>query len=151
LVLNADILTDLNVARLMQRHCDGDTALTLATRPLLLTIRYGVIETQPDGTVSGIQEKPTMAIDISAGMYVVSRDAIAPLLASTSGALDMPDLVKMALANALRVRAEPSEGRWFDIGEEGELQAAREAFAKDPTSFLDGSPASRQEGRSDRQ
>lgn len=140
LVLNADALTDADLAGLMERHRAAGAAATMAVHRRSIPIRYGVVDIGDDDRVSAIREKPTVTLDLSLGIYALSRRAIEPVLRGTTGRLDMPELINRIAGGGRPVIAARLDCRWFDIGEETDLLAAREAFAGDPDAFLGRPP-----------
>jgi NDP-sugar pyrophosphorylase family protein len=139
LVVNADVLTDADVGTVLRRHRDAAAALTVAVARRDFPIRYGVVECAAGDMVTGLREKPVATVDVNLGMYALSRPEVEPLLAATSGRLDMTDLIALLLDARRPVVAARLDCRWYDIGVEADLYAAREAFAADPAAFL-GAP-----------
>lgn len=88
------------------------------------------------GVVTGIREKPVASVDVNLGMYALSRREVLPLLNGVSGRIDMPDLVPLLLAAGKSVAAARFDCQWFDIGEERDLYAARDAFGAGADLFL---------------
>ncbi|MEQ9689625.1 MAG: sugar phosphate nucleotidyltransferase [Bauldia litoralis] len=140
LVLNADVLTDADVAGIMAWHRDRQAALTLAVSRRDWPIPYGVVECDEAGVVAGIREKPVATVDLNLGMYALTRRFVEPVLTATQGRLDMPDLIASLLASDQVVSAARIACRWYDVGRESDLRMAREAYAADPAPFL-GAPA----------
>ncbi|MCP4380162.1 MAG: NTP transferase domain-containing protein [Hyphomicrobiales bacterium] len=136
LVLNADVLTDADVGGIMNWHRDKRAALTLAVSRRDWPIPYGVVECDEADVVIGMREKPVATVDLNLGMYALSRRHVDPVLKATQGRLDMPDLIASLLASGQMVSAARIKCRWFDIGRESDLLAAREAYAIDPDPFL---------------
>lgn len=77
-VLNGDILTDLDLAALIEAHRTRGAAATLALKPVEDPSRYGLVVTREDGTIENFLEKPTResisdlpSNTINAGIYVL--------------------------------------------------------------------------------
>jgi len=141
LVVNGDVLTDADVGAIVRRHRDAAAALTVAVARRDFPIRYGVVECDAADAVTRLREKPVATVDVNLGMYALSRRAVAPVLAATSGRLDMTDLIALLLEARRPVVAARLDCRWYDIGVEADLRDARAAFVTDPAVFL-GGPAS---------
>lgn len=124
-VLNGDILTTIDLARMIEEHRTNDAAATLALIEVEDPSRYGLIETLVDGTVKRFIEKPKpgdTSVDpsirtINAGIYVLKSDAIMsqPYNENRSFEYDVfPDLL---------TAGEPVHGylmqndHWSDIGQ----------------------------------
>ena len=121
LMMNADLLTDLNVRALADAHALSGAALTIGLVPHRVEIPYGVVHTEGT-TVRGIAEKPTHAVWINGGIYALGPDALAAV--SDRGAMDMPALIEKLLAAGSAVTAFPMRERWLDIGQLQDYQRA---------------------------
>ena len=93
LVLNGDVLTDLDVGALVNRHVSSGAEATIALQPVVDPSPYGLVMADPSGRVLSFSEKPEPGSDpaapshggdrptISAGTYVLTSavlDRIAP-------------------------------------------------------------------------
>ena len=74
-MLNGDIITNLEISRLMDlRGCVGALAL------VPLRSSYGIVDTEPDGKISRFREKPELpAYWINAGVYHLTPDVFSYL------------------------------------------------------------------------
>ncbi len=118
LVINADILTRARFDRLISHHVRRRGHLTVALLRYLYRLPLGEVR-QQNGRVVGIQEKPTIVFDVSAGMYVVESDIVR--LIPRGRAYDMPALIAKAVNKHLRVLAYPLKERWLAVEEIGHL------------------------------
>ncbi len=71
LVVNADVLTNLNIRGLVTYHTRHGNDATVAVATHEVIIPYGVIELTEDGLFNGIQEKPRMANFVASGIYLL--------------------------------------------------------------------------------
>lgn len=132
LVMNGDILTTLDYARLIDFHVENDATLTIASHRKDVKIDLGVME--GDGAeVSGYVEKPVLHYEVSMGIYVYSPAAVAHI--PEGQRFDLPDLVLALIAAGEPVCKYRFAGPWYDIGTAGELQNATAAFMEDPRRF----------------
>ena len=131
LVMNGDILTTLDFDELLDTHRQRGAILTIATHAKRVNIDLGVIETD-DGFITGYTEKPTLAYDVSMGIYVYERAALDYL---PDGVCQFPDLVKRLLAADERVGAYRSDAEWFDIGTFPEYERAVRHLEENPAAF----------------
>lgn len=70
IVLNGDILTDLDVGRLVEKLAgSGDALVAMALVPLRSP--YGVVELGPGDRIVGFAEKPTLDYWVNAGVYAM--------------------------------------------------------------------------------
>jgi NDP-mannose synthase len=134
LVLNADILTDLDFADLIDEHRRAGPIVTMVAHESLLPLDYGVVTCDDSNSVVTLDEKPTLPVLVNAGIYIVE-----PELWDNFGApafLDMPTLLKEVLASGSLVNAYRHSGVWIDIGNHAQYQYACEQFLADPKRFL---------------
>ena len=118
LVVNGDVLTDLNVTRLLEFHRDRGAEVTIALHWVEDPSRFGVVPTSPDGRVLAFVEKPPRGEAptnfINAGTYLFepsALDRIAP-----SGRVSVERETFPALAAAGTLFAMPDEAYWLDTG-----------------------------------
>ena len=57
LVMNGDILTDIDLFKLIKAHNDGNDAITIALANVPNPADYGLVELRPDGSVRSFIEK----------------------------------------------------------------------------------------------
>lgn len=120
-VMNADLVTNVNLSALMHFHLAEGNALTVGVRQYALELPYGVAELQGTRIVS-LNEKPTHAFFVNAGVYAVDPDAVG--LMSQHERFDMTDVIAAALAAGLRVGGFPIREYWIDIGQLTDYQRA---------------------------
>lgn len=116
LVFNSDILTDLDLAALIDLHRDRDAVITIALAPVEDARPYGLVPIEDDGRIIEFREKPAEAIGglINAGIYVLEPRALADAPAG-------PLMFETDVFPSLLARAEPlygyaSDAYWLDIG-----------------------------------
>lgn len=131
LVMNGDILTTLDFGELHKAHQSSGAILTIATHAKRVNIDLGVIESD-DGIISGYTEKPTLAFDVSMGIYMYERGALDYL---PGGVCQFPDLVKRLITAGERVGAYRSDAEWFDIGTFPEYERAARYLEENPEAF----------------
>lgn len=126
LVMNGDILTALNVERMVKFHRTHKAEFTVGTVQHRTKSRFGEIQTDPSGhAIFGIREKPVHTATISAGIYICSMKARKFI---TRGAhLDMPDLITQLIKAERAVVAYPIRERWKAIEKLSDFRKAHEA------------------------
>ena len=75
-VVNGDSLADVSLAGLLEFHLEKGAAMTLATVPVEAAGRYGSVETDAEGRVTGFREKAETGAgvhEVNAGVYVMER------------------------------------------------------------------------------
>jgi dTDP-glucose pyrophosphorylase len=125
LVMNADILTRVNFAHLLDFHRQSTAAATVCVREHRYTIPYGVVQMN-DNLLTLIEEKPVHRTMVSAGIYVLGRKAIE--LVPRDSSYDMPTLLQTLVDRGLRTAGFPIHEYWLDIGRLEDLQLANEYF-----------------------
>lgn len=122
LVMNGDLVTEVDLSRLLRFHDEGGFAMTVSLKPWQVEVPFGVGEVQGDQLI-GIREKPQQQHLINAGIYVVSPKTFALVPANTE--LTMLDLFEKCRARRWRVGAFQMDGDWVDVGQHDTLKRAR--------------------------
>ena len=125
IVMNGDILTDLDVAGLLDHHEKSGKRVTICSYRKDVTISLGVLEIG-DGVVRDYIEKPTYSFAVSMGMYVMERGVIEHI--PRGEYFDLPSLIKKLISIDETVNVFRFEGEWHDIGREEDYKAVLEAF-----------------------
>ncbi|HET8946031.1 MAG TPA: NUDIX domain-containing protein [Candidatus Polarisedimenticolia bacterium] len=132
LVVNADNLTDLDLARLAARHRDSPAAMTVATHLHPFRIPFAEVTLQ-EGRVSAYREKPAFPVRVSSAVHVLGGAARAALRPGETA--DVPDLVARLLAAGERVEGFEHEAAWIDVNDAEALEAAELLLAARRDSF----------------
>jgi dTDP-glucose pyrophosphorylase/predicted transcriptional regulator len=122
LVMNGDLVTQVNVDRLLEEHRIAGRAMTVAARPYQVEIPFGVLDVD-ETRVVGLREKPSQQMLVNAGIYVISPEVVARVPPAT--ALPMTTLVEQCLEGGLPVGAHLVADEWIDVGRHDELKKAR--------------------------
>ncbi|MFC9434479.1 sugar phosphate nucleotidyltransferase [Nocardia sp. NPDC057030] len=132
-VMNADILTAIDFAHLHRVHEHSGSALTVAFQRRQVPVDLGVLQVV-DGQVHAMWEKPSLAIDVSSGIYVIdpSVKAVVP----EGEAVDMPDVIEALLRAGERVNAYGFREEWFDIGTPTTYKTAEREFLAKQEHYL---------------
>lgn len=113
LVLNGDVLTGVHFDDLLRFHREQEAELTVALRAYSFDVPYGVIDC--DGArVRRVREKPSVALLVNAGIYVVERSARAAI--PDDRRFDMTELIQRLLDEGRRVAGYPIVEYWLDVG-----------------------------------
>lgn len=137
LVVNADNLTDLDLAELAGRHLRSTAAMTVATHRHPFRIPFAEI-TMEDGRVLAYREKPTLPVQVSSAVYLLGPAARALLRAREPA--DVPDLVGRLLAADQRVECFPHDAAWIDVNDAESLEAAEAMLSGHRDNFDCWSP-----------
>jgi mannose-1-phosphate guanylyltransferase len=117
-VLNGDVLTDIPLAGLLERHAASGAEGTIALTPVDDPSRYGVVPTEPDGRVLGFVEKPPRDEAptnwINAGMYVLEPSVLDRIPGGRKVSVERETFPQLVEAGALY--AVQSDAYWVDAG-----------------------------------
>ncbi|HLM02889.1 MAG TPA: NDP-sugar synthase [Pyrinomonadaceae bacterium] len=123
IVFNGDILTDIDVSKVIERHIEQQAAASIVLTPVENPAAYGLVETDADARVLRFREKPkpeelaTLATNnINAGIYVLEPEILDLIPAGENYSFEyglFPELLrreKKFFAYVMR------ENYWRDIG-----------------------------------
>jgi NDP-mannose synthase len=127
LVMNGDVLTTIDIAGMARLHHERKAVMTVATQTREVRIDYGVLETSPQGNITGYHEKPVLTHMVSAGVNLVSAEARRCL--GRAERCDIPTLVSRLVARGAPVATYHSDAYWRDIGRPEDYEAANAEFA----------------------
>jgi NDP-sugar pyrophosphorylase family protein len=133
LVMNGDLLTTLDVRKMIRFHKSEAAVATIGVFKREIRIDLGVIEAGPVD-VLGYVEKPTLSYEASVGAYVMEPRALE--LIPSGEPFDLPDLIKSLIDAGEPVKAFRFDGHWLDIGKHDDYGAAVDLFQRDRALFL---------------
>jgi len=125
IVTNADLLTKEDYGDMVDRHVASGADATMAVRDYEMQVPFGVVR-EKDGRIEAIDEKPIHRFVVSAGIYVLSPQALAHVPKDTM--FDMPSLFETLAQNGKRTRCHPIDGYWLDIGRATDYEKANSDF-----------------------
>lgn len=126
-VMNSDLLTDVDLRRMLGFHGDTQATATIGAREYGFEIPYGVI--RRDGhRVTGLAEKPYHSELVSAGIYVLDPEALE--LLEQDEYCDMPTLLSRLMDADRAVAAYEIREEWIDVGRPDDLERARTAWER---------------------
>jgi dTDP-glucose pyrophosphorylase len=124
-VANGDLLAKLDYVEMLEEHIAAAAVATMAVREYEFQIPYGVVR-EEDGGIERIEEKPIHRSLVSAGIYVLSPEAVALIPADTC--LDMPALFGAVIARKMRTRSYRVSGYWMDVGRMADYEKANRDY-----------------------
>jgi NDP-sugar pyrophosphorylase family protein len=144
IVLNGDVLTDVDLPAVVERHRASGARATLVLTPVANPSAYGLVETDPTGRVLRFIEKPQpsqITTDtINAGIYVLDTSSLDLMPAGVNVSIErmfFPGL----LERGDHVGAFVHRGYWIDIGTpEKYLQVHRDVLGGRFPVALNGLP-----------
>lgn len=126
-VTNADLLTKEDFGHMVDQHVEHGADGTMAVRDYEIQVPFGVVR-HAEGWIESIEEKPVQRFVISAGMYVLSPNAVD--LVPHDSYFDMPDLFKVIGREGLKARCHYVNGYWLDIGRVSDYERANLEFSE---------------------
>ena len=126
LVTNGDVLTTLDLRRLIDSHRSSGAAATIATHARQVKIDLGVIQYDGTNQVVDYIEKPRYDFFVSMGIYVFEPRVLNYI--PYNQYLDFPDLVLRLISGRERVMGYPFDGYWQDLGRADDYEQAIQDF-----------------------
>ncbi len=122
IMMNGDVLTKVNVIKLLAHHEAQEFDATMCVRELEHQISFGVIETEGQ-LITNMVEKPTYRYKINTGIYILNPEIVASVQAEQI--IDMPTLLEQHRQGARRIGTYTSYDYWLDIGQIKDYQKAQ--------------------------
>lgn len=123
LIINGDILTKLNIQKLIEFQIDAEAKGSICVVENRTSIPYGVVKSKGI-ELESIEEKPTLIHMVNAGIYTISPE-ILKIIPKEIEYLDMPELMMMASRIGMKITTYPIHEYWLDIGRHETLNQAR--------------------------
>lgn len=121
-VMNSDLLTQVNLRRLLAFHRKQEVSATVGVREYVFEVPFGVVNVT--GTsVDSMVEKPLHRSLVNAGIYAVDPSALS--LLKPDAYCDMPSLLASIMERGQTVGAFPIHEQWLDVGRPEDLTQAR--------------------------
>lgn len=119
IVISGDALTDIDLSRVMAYHQEKGAAATIVLTSVSNPLEYGVVITNPDGTIKRFLEKPSwgevFSDQVNTGIYVIEPSVLELMPPATvvdwSG-----DVFPKMLTSSMPLYGYLAPGYWCDIG-----------------------------------
>lgn len=134
IVSNGDVMTTLDLKRLVSYHKEKGGIATIAVHRRQVKINLGVVQTDGDNAINGYIEKPTYDYTVSMGIYVFEPRILEHI--PYNQYLDFPDLVLKLISAGEKVVAYPFDGYWKDLGYADDYDEATQDFMNMRAQFL---------------
>ncbi len=130
--LNGDILTDLDLRRMLALHRDRGAVATIALTHVDDARPYGLVPMGPDGRVLEFREKPDELVpgDINAGTYVLEPSALGGWARGENVSIER-QVFPALIADGRALFGFVSDAYWMDLG-------TPEAYLQAHVDLLDG-------------
>jgi dTDP-glucose pyrophosphorylase len=116
-VMNGDIITDLDIDRLMRFHQKSNSLMTVCTRSHKVRIPFAVLNTTSNYLTS-FWEKPIYDYKVNAGVYVLNPKCLHEIPQTF---FNMTDLMDKLLSRNKKLGVFPIHESWMDIGNKNDF------------------------------
>ncbi len=114
-VSNCDIMVNEDYAAILDYHRQSKNEITMVAAMMNYKIPYGVLETNCDGLLTDINEKPEYFYKINSGLYIMEPSAIKEI--PQHKLFHITDLSQALIRQNRRVGVFPvSQDSWTDMG-----------------------------------
>lgn len=127
LLMNADLLTHANFCDLLQAHTASEKSATMLTSEISVSSEFGEVESDSEGILTSLIEKPSRTIEVNAGVYIFELSELRSLL--PSGAFSAVDAIGILRSQDRQIQTFSSSEIWLDIGRPSDLERANRAFS----------------------
>ena len=134
LMTNGDVLTTLDLRKLVEYHKSQGAMATIAMHRRKVKIDFGVLQMDGGTQITGILEKPTYEYLVSMGIYVFEPEVIQYI--PKDQYLDFPDLILALIAAGEKVAGYPFDGYWQDLGRPDDYEQAAKDFDTMRAQFI---------------
>lgn len=135
LVISGDCLTNINLAKMHQKHIASNALITMAVFevPMEKVEHFGVVVLNDDETIQYFQEKPPVAEAksnlINTGIYMFKKEIFNYIPADTFYDFAR-DVFPQIMNENIPIHTYKMEGYWHDIGTLEEYYKVNESFKK---------------------
>lgn len=124
LVINGDVITHLDITKMVDFHQDHSADMTVAITPQELEVPYGVIDCE-GAVVKQLREKPKISLMVNAGIYLLQPEVYA-FIPHDGEPMNMTDLIQRLMDAGRVVVGFPIREYWLDIGERKAFEKAQD-------------------------
>ncbi|MEY2452384.1 MAG: mannose-phosphate guanylyltransferase / phosphomannomutase [Acidimicrobiaceae bacterium] len=119
LVISGDVLTDIDLAKILAFHDEHDALATIGLVAVENPLEFGIVITREDGSIERFLEKPTwgqvFSDTINAGIFVFEPEIFDYIPAGEAVDFSSEVFPKL-LANSKPLYGAVAEGYWEDVG-----------------------------------
>jgi mannose-1-phosphate guanylyltransferase/phosphomannomutase len=119
IVISGDALTDIDLGKVMAFHREKGASATIVLTSVSNPLEYGVVITNPDGTINRFLEKPSwgevFSDQVNTGIYVI-EPAVLDMMPPATVVDWSGDVFPKMLTSAVPLYGYLAPGYWCDIG-----------------------------------
>lgn len=129
LVMNGDILTNIDLNKIIKFHKENNSNLTVAVKKHNLQLKYGIIEVDNnDNKITSIREKPSFDYIISAGIYLLEPNCLD--LIPINQHFDFPRLIQESVRTNKKVMSYLFDEDWVSLEHINDLEDINKFISK---------------------
>lgn len=132
LAMNGDIVTDLNIGKLLDGHRRLGGIATIALKEFGVKIPYGHVIVNADGTVKAFEEKPTLNYMANAGVYVMEHRLLGSIQEGRVSSLET-DVFPRLISNGEKINTFFESAYWADVGSMADFERVNDEALTDPS------------------
>ena len=118
---NCDILVNADLECIYKTHKAKGNKITFVCSMKDVVIPYGVVETDEDGMIRSMKEKPGFSFLVNTGLYMIEPEVLDDI--KEEEFIHLPDLAQRYLERGEKVGVFPiSEKAWLDMGQFSEME-----------------------------
>ena len=137
--MNGDIVTNLNVSRLVATHLDRGGAATIALKEFGVKIPYGHVIVDESGKVKAFEEKPTLNYKANAGVYVMEPRVLEAIPAGRVASLET-EVFPQLISRGEVINSYFESAYWADVGSMDDFERVNNEAIADPSIVLPPRP-----------
>ncbi len=115
LAMNGDIVTSLNVRRLIDFHERKGGIGTIALKKFEFKIPYGLVDVGQDSRIMSFREKPSLSFMVNAGIYVLEKEVFEHIPEGKVSSLET-EIFPRLISEGKVLNSFYEEAYWADIG-----------------------------------
>ena len=120
-ITNCDILIEADYKAIYDYHKTNGNIITMVCARKKVVIPYGTVETDEQGQVMALKEKPSFEFKTNTGLYLVEPEFLKQIPEKTK--IDITDVIEQCIHSKKRVGAYLiSESDWMDMGQLDEME-----------------------------
>jgi NDP-sugar pyrophosphorylase family protein len=132
LTMNGDIVTNLNVSKMVATHKRAGGVATIALKEFGVKIPYGHILVDAGGKITAFEEKPTLSYKANAGVYVMERRLLESIPAGKVASLET-DVFPKLIAKGETIHSYFESAYWSDVGSMADFERVNNEALDDPS------------------
>lgn len=120
-ITNCDILIEADYKAIYNYHKASRNIITMVCAKKKVVVPYGTVETDEQGLVMTLKEKPTFEFKTNTGLYLVEPEFLKKIPEKTK--IDITDVIERCIREGERVGVYLiSEHDWMDMGQLDEME-----------------------------